>query len=83
MYPTLLQANDQELKSRILTCVRPLADAQIGDLKVEVAGGVAKVTGHLVSHHDRDLWLQYCQHVPGVVRIIDELHVDRSHHAPS
>ncbi len=60
------------LKSRIVACLRD----RIPELKgvhVTVFGGTAVLRGTLTSAHDKRLCLECSRHVPGVIRVIDEL----------
>jgi hypothetical protein len=61
-----------ELKWRIRACLR----ARIPDLqgiKVSVSGNTAAIRGRLRSPHEKRLCLECCRHIPGVMRVIDEL----------
>ncbi|MGE0758312.1 MAG: BON domain-containing protein [Pirellulaceae bacterium] len=69
MYPTWLQANNHELKDRI---VRFLRQQGIEDtIRVHVDRGVATISGWHSTARDHDRCLDCCRHVAGVVRIVD------------
>ena len=77
MYPTLVQSDDDELKKRILISLRCRGVDALADAEIEVQGGVVMLKGKFASTHDRNLALECCRHVAGVLRIQDETRADR------
>ena len=43
------------------------------DVHAEVEGGIVTLRGRVPSERDRSLCTDCCRHVPGVLRVIDEL----------
>lgn len=66
-----------DLKWRIEACLQK----RIPDLEgihVTVVGSTAAIRGHLRSQCDKRFCIECCRHVPGVMRVVDELLVDES-----
>lgn len=74
MYPTVQQTHDDDLKQRILCCVRGQGETGVEDLQVDVLGGIATLSGRIDSR-DHARFFALCQHVPGVLRVIDATEV--------
>jgi osmotically-inducible protein OsmY len=74
--PTQFAAGDTSdangLKSRIVACLRDrIPNSQ--RVHVTAFGGTCVLRGTLSSAHEKRLCLECCRHVPGVIRVIDEL----------
>jgi hypothetical protein len=70
-------AGGRDLKWRIQACLRQrIPDLQ--GIHVTVVGNTAAIRGHLRSQCDKRFCLECCRHVPGVMRVVDELLVDES-----
>lgn len=63
-----------DLQRRIMACLNRRFPG-LRDVHVTVIGHTAEVRGKVSSPSDRRLCLEYCRHVPGVIRIVDELTV--------
>lgn len=60
------------IELRIVACLRD----RIPDLQgvhVTAIGSTAVLRGELPSSHDKWICLECCRHVPGVIRVVDEL----------
>lgn len=65
-------ADSHDLKERIMACLRD----RIPDLQrihVTAFGSTVVIRGQLRSPNEKRLSLECCRHVPGVIRVIDEL----------
>jgi osmotically-inducible protein OsmY len=71
MYPTLVQADDEELKKRILIALQSHGIDCLHDAQVQVSGGVVVLSGNYASAYDQRLAFECCRHVAGVLRIKD------------
>ena len=63
-----------ELMWRIMACLRGRLP-EIEGLHVAVVDHTAALRGTLRSQHDKRLCVECCRHVPGVMRVVDELTV--------
>jgi osmotically-inducible protein OsmY len=74
--PTQFAAGDtsesNDLRSRIVASLRDRSPNSQG-IRVTVFGGTAVLRGTLTLAQDKRLCLECCRHVPGVIRVIDEL----------
>jgi osmotically-inducible protein OsmY len=74
--PTQFAARDSSeatnLRSRIVTSLQERIPNSQG-VRVTVFGSTAVLRGTLSLAHDKRLCLECCRHVPGVIRVIDEL----------
>lgn len=64
----------RDLEWRIMACLR----SRIPDLKgirVTVFGNSAVLRGEVRSMHEKRLCVKCCRHVPGVMRVVDDLTV--------
>ena len=71
MYPTLVQADDGELKKRILISLQARGAHALESVELNVVGGVVTLSGRFATSHDRHFCLECCRHVAGVLRIVD------------
>jgi len=62
----------RDLERRIMACLKSRFPALSG-VHVTVIGGTADIRGEVASKNDKRLCVEYCRHVPGVLRIVDEL----------
>lgn len=66
-----------DLKWRIQACLRQrIPDLQ--GIHVTVVGNTAVLRGQVRSQCDKRFCIECCRHVPGVMRVLDELLVDES-----
>ncbi|MBI3866756.1 MAG: BON domain-containing protein [Planctomycetia bacterium] len=65
-------AEGHDIKWRIMACFR-CRIPEVQGIHVTVFGNTAVLRGKVRSLHDRRLCLECCRHVPGVMRVVDEL----------
>ena len=75
MYPTIVQADDEELKKRIVISLQARGVDSFDDMHVHVSGGIVTLCGKFTSAYERHLAQECCRHVAGVLRIIDEAEI--------
>ncbi|MBI1902520.1 MAG: BON domain-containing protein [Planctomycetia bacterium] len=85
MYPTLLQTSDDDLRRRVVNFLGSRASAArklprniLQNIEVQIAGGVAVVSGSLPSARTKEDCLNCVRHVPGVVRLVDNVETPAS-----
>ena len=71
----LFDRMDQDLRRRIVTFLWQRRVPSVQDIAVEVTNGTVILQGKVGSFYERQLCLNCCQHVAGVLKIIDELQV--------
>ena len=65
-------AEGHDLKWRIMACFRSrIPDVQ--GIHVTVFGTTAVLRGKVPSLHEKRLYVECCRHVPGVMRVMDDL----------
>ncbi len=62
----------EELKGRILTGLRD-RNTDLRGIHVTVFGGTVAIRGHVRSMPEKQLCVEFCRQVPGVVRVVDDL----------
>jgi hypothetical protein len=74
--PTLFAEGDtttgHNLKWRIMACLGGRLPEFLG-IHVTVFGNTAALRGQVPSLHEKRLFLQCCRHVPGVMRVVDDM----------
>jgi osmotically-inducible protein OsmY len=78
MYPTVEQVHDDELHRRIIGTLTGRGPWRLGPRQVTTTAGVATVRGRFASERDKLMCLEFCRHVAGVVRVVDNTHVGMS-----
>ena len=68
---------DSDLKRRVELFLQQKGVASLPRLNIQVEGGQVLLQGTVRSFHERQLCL-CCQHVVGVLRVVDELKVELS-----
>jgi osmotically-inducible protein OsmY len=63
---------DHELKWRIMACFQ-CRIPEVTGIRVTVFGNTAVLRGNVRSSHDKRICLECCRHVPGVMRVVDDL----------
>jgi osmotically-inducible protein OsmY len=76
MYPTVVQADDNELRKRILILLQSRGVSCSAEPGIQVTGGVVSWSGKFASSSDRRLALECCRHMAGVLRIDDRTIAD-------
>jgi osmotically-inducible protein OsmY len=66
---------DSDLKRRVELFLQQKGVSSLPRLSIEVEGGHVMLRGTVRSFYERQLCL-CCQHVAGVLRVVDELKVD-------
>lgn len=75
MYPTVLQAHDDQLRQRVIEFLASRGITCLERLEVNVVAAVVEVRGRAGSEQEKQLCLECCRHVAGVVRVVDRLTV--------
>ena len=70
-----VSAEPHDLKWRIQACLRERI-AESREIYLAVMGGTVVIRGQVMSHHEKRVYMECCRHVPGVVRVVDELLVE-------
>ena len=70
-------AANHDLKRRVANYLRQQHQLELGAVEISAENGTVLLQGKLKSTYDKQLCLQACQRVAGVVRIVDELEVER------
>lgn len=65
---------DSDLKRRVELFLQKKGVVSLPRINIEVEGGKVKLQGTVHSFYERQLYL-CCQHVAGVLRVVDELKV--------
>ena len=71
-YATGDVAEGHDLKWRIMACFR-CRIPEIEGIHVTVSGSTVVLRGKVRSSHEKRLCLECCRHVPGVMRVVDDL----------
>ncbi len=69
-------ASDEDILGRVMAYLNTRHFPAFRELDVEVAQGSVTVSGILPSFHEKQVALNSCQRVAGVVQLIDEISVD-------
>lgn len=67
-------AEGHDLRWRIMACLR-CRIPELQGIHVTVFGNTAALRGEVRSLHEKRLFLECCRHVPGVIRVVDDLTV--------
>ena len=70
-----LQQVDPWLERQVEHCLDVREVPNPKHVRVRAEGGIVQLQGSVDSERSKDLLLRCCQHVPGVVRIVDHLAV--------
>ncbi len=62
----------EDLKGRVMACLRD-HHTDLRGIHVTVFGGTAALRGHVRSLEEKRLCVVCCRHVPGVMRVVDDL----------
>lgn len=71
----LTREHDQDLKRRIVNFLHQRHVPSLRNIHVDVRDGVATMQGAVESFYHKQLCLNCCQRVAGVVRLIDKIEV--------
>lgn len=74
---------DRGLEHRIDRCLDAGDFPEREKIRASAEGGVVRLQGRLKSPRSKAILLDCCRHVPGVVRVVDELAVDPRHSFPA
>ncbi|MCR9119844.1 MAG: BON domain-containing protein [bacterium] len=66
---------DQELSKRIQSFFHQRRIVALGNVGVDVLGGVVTISGAVRSFYEKQIAISCCQRVAGVVRLIDQVEV--------
>ena len=69
------QTADRELTQRIRLFFSQRQLTALGNLGVDVLGGVVTITGAVRSFYEKQIAISCCQRVAGVIRLIDQVEV--------
>ena len=75
MYPTPTIGSDQELRRRLVNALHSRGPHDELELQIEATGGVVVLRGRYSTDSSKRLCLECCRHVPGVLRLVDQLEV--------
>jgi osmotically-inducible protein OsmY len=67
-------AGDLERRIRIFLAGQGVS--ALRRIAVSASGGTVKLCGHVHSFYEKQLCLNCCQHVAGVIQVIDEIEVE-------
>lgn len=65
-----------DLKWRITACLRERFP-ELPSIHITVFGNTAALRGEVDSLSEKRLCIEYCRHVPGVMRVVDDLTVGK------
>lgn len=68
--------NDHSVRSDVVETISVLGDEAIGRLDVEVADGVATISGQVDRKSSQRLALELARRTPGIVKVIDNVRFD-------
>ena len=67
--------HDQELKRRIVNYLVSRNRHSLLSLEIDVKNGLVAIKGRVDSFYERQLCINCCQRVAGVIRLIDQIEV--------
>ena len=67
--------NRIDLQMRVMACLRQIAPGIHTAVHVTAIGSTVAIRGELPTEQVKHLCLERCHHVPGVIRLVDELTV--------
>ena len=73
---TVAEAVDGDLESRTRIFLARQKVSALRRIAVSASGGVVKLRGRVQSSYEKQLCLNCCQYVAGVIRVIDEIEVE-------
>ena len=75
---------DEDLQLRVARFLRSRHFVNLRGLDVEVLHGEVTVTGEVDTFYEKQIAIDSCQHVPGVLRLVDHIDVktDTPHRRP-
>jgi len=69
-------ALDRDLEHRVISFLRQSGIATLRRVTVEASAGTVTLYGRVHSFYQRQLCLQCCQRVAGVIRLVDRIEVE-------
>jgi osmotically-inducible protein OsmY len=73
---TAVESVDADLERRIRIFLAQKNVSALQRIAVSASEGTVKVRGRVRSFYEKQLCLSCCQHVAGVIRVIDEIEVE-------
>ena len=73
---TKVESIESDLESRIRIFLAEQGVAALRRIAVSATGGTVNLCGRVHSFYEKQLCLNCCQHVAGVIRVIDEIEVE-------
>jgi hypothetical protein len=73
MHPSILPTYDADLAWRVANSLRARGIVDLEQVEIKAAGGVIVVRGAMPTTQAKRWCIECCQHVAGVLRIIDSL----------
>lgn len=73
---TEVESIESDLERRIKIFLAGQGVAALRRIAVSATGGTVKLGGRVHSFYEKQLCLNCCQHVAGVIRVIDEIDVE-------
>ena len=74
---TAVEKVDSDLEKRTRIFLARQNYSALRRIAVSASQGTVKLRGHVGSFHEKQLCLNCCKHVAGVMRVIDEIEVER------
>ena len=68
--------SDADILQRVVSYLSCKGLDGIHELDIEVHDGIVTLSGYVESSHQRQVAVNSCQRVAGVVHLIDQLHID-------
>lgn len=69
--------NNEELKRKVFAFLRDLDPSSARRVTVEAADGVVALRGRVQAFYTRQIFVECCRRIPGIIAVIDELRVER------
>lgn len=73
---TAVETIDDDLECRVRVFLNQRNVLALRHIKVSANNGIVNLHGHVRSFYEKQLCLNCCRHVAGVVQIVDEIDVD-------
>jgi osmotically-inducible protein OsmY len=65
-------SDSEDLKGRVMACLQD-RNADVRGIHLTVFGGTVAIRGYVRSLKEKRLCVECCRHVPGVMRVVDDL----------
>ena len=75
VHPSPSEPTSLDLRQRITRFLQQRGVPSVKRLQIEVSGGIVTLRGTVSSFYERQLCISCCEHVAGVMRLVDDLQV--------